>query len=282
MISDSRVTAKPQTSDADVVLPRVYYTILIAELFGLVLLQRYAPEASGADANSYALGWTGVASMLVMHVYSLRRRVRALRHLGALRHWLHFHIFCGLQGAMFVTYHSWHTRHLRNLQGFNIVCVAVVVLSGFFGRYLFSFLPRSVEGERLNGADVDAELARLAEIIDARAAHSEITVPVLKFTALDVAAPSALSIFSLVREHVRISIALFHLRQRLRTQAGDPAVAELARIARARLRLSSRRDTLAAAARLFARWTWFHRPLTFILLGLTVLHIFAHYVYGAR
>ena len=48
--------------------------------------------------------------MVMMHVYSLRKRVKALRDLGSLRHWLQFHIFMGLQGALLVTYHCLHLR----------------------------------------------------------------------------------------------------------------------------------------------------------------------------
>src|SRR5437870_3513398 len=90
----------------EVVLPLPYYLLLVAEAAGLVGLHFYRPEESGGAHASYLLGWAGTASMAIMHVYSLRRRVRAMRTWGPLRSWLHFHIFMGLQGALFVSYHG--------------------------------------------------------------------------------------------------------------------------------------------------------------------------------
>src|SRR4051794_7591963 len=94
---------RPLAESERAVLPWPYVAVLLAEVTVLgtlvALLGRALPL-------TYELGWAGVASMLAMQIYSLRRRVRALRHWGALRTWLDLHIFLGLQGFVFVAYHS--------------------------------------------------------------------------------------------------------------------------------------------------------------------------------
>src|SRR5580704_1615979 len=100
----AQVEAKAEQAKV-LVLPLPYYLILVAEVLALTWLHFTHHEESGADRIGYALGWTGTISMCVMHVYSIRRRVRALSRLGPLRAWLHFHIFMGLQGALLVVYH---------------------------------------------------------------------------------------------------------------------------------------------------------------------------------
>src|SRR5262245_34269139 len=116
----------------EAVLPAWAYALLLVEALGLVWLHTAHPEESGGEHYGYVLGWAGLASMLVMQVYSLRRRVRAMAGMGKLRSWLRFHIFLGLQGAMLVTYHSLHLHNLKTVQGANILCVGIVVASGIF------------------------------------------------------------------------------------------------------------------------------------------------------
>src|SRR5262245_52877916 len=115
---------RPATPPPEVVLPAPYYALLVLEAGALLGLHFALPERSGSQPISFALGWAGTASMLVMHVYSIRKRVRAFAHLGRLRSWLRLHIFLGLQGALLVTYHSLHLRAPLSIQGLNILCVA--------------------------------------------------------------------------------------------------------------------------------------------------------------
>src|SRR5438094_505158 len=82
----------------EAVLPAWAYALLAAEVGALVWLHYAHPEESGGDRYSFELGWAGLGSMVLMHVYSLRRRVRAMAGMGKLRSWLRFHIFLGLQG----------------------------------------------------------------------------------------------------------------------------------------------------------------------------------------
>jgi hypothetical protein len=272
----------------EVVLPAAGYALLAIEAAALVALHYEYPERSGGERWSYLLGWAGTASMVVMHVYSLRRRVRALRHLGRLRTWLHFHIFMGLQGALLVTYHSLHLHSAASIQGLNITCVAVVVASGIFGRYLYSLIPKSLSGDRLSALQIEQELEAL------RGAASAAPTPELGAAVAACERGAKLSgrlVFrQLVGEDLRARRALSELGRRLRdgrahlAQAPAEDRARLERFvaaARRRVMLARRLATFTAADRLFRGWTVLHKPLTFILLGSTLLHIFAHYMFAA-
>lgn len=217
---------------AEVVLPRAYYAVLFLELVGLLVLSQTVTIRAG-DAIGHGIGWAGTVSMCLMHVYSIRRRVRAFSRMGAIRAWLHVHIFLGLQGAMFVTFHSIHLRSLANLSGLTLAITLVVVASGLFGRYLFSKLPKSISGERLSAIEIECELAQLRAEVDQS------------------------------------------------PEQADARSAALAAAIRRRDLLELRLTTLARAERLFRNWTLLHKPLTFLLLGAVLLHIYAHYVFAA-
>ena len=206
----------------EAVLPVWGYALLLAEVGGLVWLHHAHPEESGGDRYGYILGWAGLASMVLMHVYSLRRRLRSMQGMGPIKSWLRFHIFLGLQGAILVTYHSLHLHDVKTVQGANIICVAIVVASGIFGRYVYSLLPKSISGDRLSARQIEAELAEL------QAAHQDVRGVVKR-----------------------------------------------------REMLERRLKTLSSAERVFRYWTILHKPLTFILLAATVLHVLAHYIYAS-
>src|SRR5262245_35017086 len=101
----SRAALPQRRPSAEPVLPLFAYGLLLLEAAFLTWL--YAThEMKPGETLGHAIGWGGTASMAGMHVYSIRKRVRALANLGRLKSWLQFHIFLGLQGAMMVTFHS--------------------------------------------------------------------------------------------------------------------------------------------------------------------------------
>ena len=63
--------------------------------------------------------------------------------------WLQLHIFTGLAGPYKVLLHtSWK---LNGLAGATTLLTVIIVLSGFIGRYIFTRIPRSMEGMEIEG-----------------------------------------------------------------------------------------------------------------------------------
>src|SRR5205823_145201 len=160
-------------------------------------------------------------SMVLMHVYSIRKRVRALAQFGRLSAWLKLHIFLGLQGALLVCFHSAHLKTVGNIAGATIAVTLVVVASGIFGRYLYSQIPKGLTGERLGAREIEAELAELAPIVaEGRAAHPALEAAV---AAQADARPitGRMNFGELVREDARTRRALRSLERALRTEARE-------------------------------------------------------------
>jgi len=232
-------------------LPLPYLTVLVGELAvlgALVAIFREHPPFS------YELGWAGTGSMIAMQLYSVRRRVRILRNLGSLRAWLDAHIFLGFQGYVLVAYHSVGISVSPSLAAANFALVTLIVATGVLGRYLYGFLPRARAGRAIAYAELAAALG-----------------------------PRALP--EAVRRHCRGLLDLVALdlqrRRALRRLARDPGVTPAeARTARLSIALASRISALEVAERWFARWTLLHRPLALVVLGITILHVLAHFAYA--
>jgi len=117
--------------------------LLIGGIYGLVTVwTREVPAASGFFGHM--IGVLGFILMLLTELlYSLRKRSRTARW-GKMSDWLEFHIFTGLVGPFMVLLHS--SWKFNGLAGAVMLMTLVIVVSGFVGRYIYTAVPRTVDG----------------------------------------------------------------------------------------------------------------------------------------
>jgi hypothetical protein len=63
--------------------------------------------------------------------------------------WLQSHIFMGLVGPFMVLLHS--SWKFNGLAGVSMLLTVIIVISGFIGRYIFTRVPRTMEGLEIEG-----------------------------------------------------------------------------------------------------------------------------------
>jgi hypothetical protein len=117
--------------------------ILITGVYGLVILfTREIPPAG--ELFGHGIGIVGFILMLMTEtLYSLRKRSRTVRW-GKMSVWLQFHIFTGLVGPFMVLLHtSWK---FNGIAGVTTLFTIIIVVSGFIGRYIFTRIPRTMDG----------------------------------------------------------------------------------------------------------------------------------------
>jgi len=92
------------------------------------------------------LGVVGTAMMLLgVGMYSLRKRVRWLAGVGKLATWLQMHIFLCTLGPVLVLFHT--SFRFGGIISIAFWSMSIVVLSGIFGRYLYSHIPKTINGQ---------------------------------------------------------------------------------------------------------------------------------------
>ncbi|MBX2812080.1 MAG: hypothetical protein KTR25_09720 [Myxococcales bacterium] len=222
----------------------VYVLIIAIELTLLSWKFTVAPPTS-SQPLSIALGWAGLGSMVGMLIYVVARRSRSLRRVARLSEWLNLHIFLGVQGVTFVFFHSLpiFTRegptYWANPAVVNFFAVVTVFCSGIFGRYLYSFVPKLSNGDRMALSEVRAELADLIERTS--------DVPMTEFEAQ----PTVLA----------------------------QAPKDLARLAIRKEYLERRLSTWNTIEPIFRGWIIFHRPLAVVMYILSILHVVLTYMF---
>ncbi|MCG6968887.1 MAG: hypothetical protein LJE85_03880 [Gammaproteobacteria bacterium] len=86
---------------------------------------------------TYNSGLTGGILMLVTLVYALRKRVKILKKFGGMEGWYYFHLIGGVVGPFVIIFHSaFSLRSINSTMAF--VAMMLVVISGLFGRYIYT------------------------------------------------------------------------------------------------------------------------------------------------
>jgi len=128
--------------------------ILITGLYGLVVIYTRSIPPAG-ELFGHVMGIIGFVFMLMTEtLYSLRKRSRTVKW-GKLSNWLQFHIFTGLVGPYMVLLHS--SWKFNGIAGITTLFTIIIVVSGFIGRYIFTRIPRTLDGMEIeSGLSQDA------------------------------------------------------------------------------------------------------------------------------
>lgn len=80
--------------------------------------------------------------------YLIRKRLINIRWLGSLRTWMSFHVVTGLIGGTLILLHAAFAPSSA-LGILALVALAITLVSGVVGRYIYAKVPRSLEGREL-------------------------------------------------------------------------------------------------------------------------------------
>jgi hypothetical protein len=227
-----------------------------------------------------ALGISGVALMLLMQSYSVRKRVHRLNRLGSLPRWLEFHIFCGIVGPVLITFHT--SFKFNGIVSVAYWSMLLVVASGFVGRYLFVRIPKSIRGQELTYAEVEERAADLkTRLIETR-------LPLDLLKQVGTFEKRVLPTIGsdpgwrgIVFGELKLRFRIGQLRRQIR-RAGvnhrllHEAVALIAE----RAVLLRRLAYLKKTKKLFELWHIFHQPLAYVLLLIVTLHVTTAIYFG--
>lgn len=241
----------------------VFITILY--LF-MVALYRTSPTASGF--YGHAMGVLGFILMLMTEIlYTLRKRVNNARW-GRMSSWLEFHIFTGLVGPYLVLLHtSWK---FNGLAGVLSLLTLMIVVSGFIGRYIYTAVPRTVDGVELSLADMNDQIGQIEDSL----AH--LGQPQAEIETTPLRSPNSGGSVGMVLGRLgwELQTGLAMRRsQRGLSESGRQQAKELQKLVQQRNRLKRQVASIASARRLLAVWHAIHIPLGLTLFVMAFVHI---------
>ena len=172
--------------------------ILITAVYAFVIFWTRAIPPAGA-LFGHLLGILGFILMLITEIlYSIRKRSQTARW-GSMAAWLQFHIFTGLIGPYLVLLHS--SWKFNGLAGATTLLTIIIVISGFIGRYIYTQIPRALDGAEIETPSGQVQAGALARARRLMAAWHLIHIPLgmALFTAAFIHIGAALYYATLMR-----------------------------------------------------------------------------------
>ena len=195
---------------------------------------------------------------------------------GSLRFWMGSHIFTGLFAFLCVLVHAGFT--FKNATGGHALFgLAVVVVTGGVGRYLYAFVPRAANGAEMDLDEVRNRLASLSGDWDrqGRGFGESVRAQIDELIASSRWQPGLLArIQSIVRGQVRLRRSLRKLRVEGRAQdIAETEIQQVLNLARRSYRLTLQVAHFEEVRAILSSWRYFHRWLALLMIILAALHI---------
>jgi hypothetical protein len=233
-----------------------------------VLLADGIPGAS--DLFGHSLGILGFVMMLMTEtLYTLRKRSRNARW-GRMSSWLQFHIFTGIVGPFLVLLHS--SWKFNGLAGLVTLFTAIVVLSGFIGRYIYTAVPRTADGIVIEADFIQGQIQEMQLRIDQWiAAQPRVSLTLNKHLSPEGFAGAGFGWL----ERVRWWWQKIHMDPAERTQVNS-----LQKLIERQAVLRRQVGRLAWGRRLLSVWHAVHIPIGIVLFTAAFIHIGAAIYYA--
>jgi hypothetical protein len=235
----------------------------------------------------YWLGIIGASLMLLLLLYPLRKRSRAMARFGTVRQWFIVHQLFGMLGPMLIVLHS--NFSLGSLNGrIALVSMLTVAFSGLIGRYLYGRSHHGMVGHREALALLRAEEAqqrRELQVFFERVPGLEEELQALEgsLAAHDEgfvgAARAALAVGRRARRVRRKALRALRAAVR-RAPAGEELdYREIRREIQAYIRTAVKVAQFDFFERLLSLWHMLHMPLFILLIITAIFHVIAVHMY---
>lgn len=278
--------------------PRLHWPLVWTLVIAAVLfwgwhahLERYITPQRGLG---YWLGIIGGSMMLLLLIYSARKRFMWLRWMGGIPAWFQFHMVLGVLGPILILFHANFRMGATN-SNVALFSMLLVAGSGVIGRYMYTRLHAHLDGHEDTLEQLKAVGERLRTQSTSIAVLPGLVEEIDRVEKRLIAPPAAAlgRVLHLSTGAIRIARARYLVREKIKqavinARSGDsPLIArhaerigELARrYAYRRLEAGRRMNEYQLYARLFSFWHVLHVPLFFMLLIAGIVHVVAINVY---
>lgn len=259
-----------------------YYTLPLQE-------RPYSPLHASLRPGGvwgHGLGILGSTMMLLLFLYSARRRNLFGLRFGKIRHWLNIHIFFGIMGPIFVTLHT--SFKVGGIVAVSYYSMIAVMLSGFVGRYLYVQIPRALSGDELPLKQMEEKNKLMTRLLIENYGVSPKLLKKIQIIAggnfaQDLKGLSVL--FFILRNDLFRPFRIRRLKKQiLRHSRSIPAyeITDLIELIKQKSLLMRKMALLSSIQPLFHYWHVVHKPFAYVMVIIMFLHIAVTLLFGAR
>lgn len=226
--------------------------------------------------RSHGFGILGSSMMILLLIYSIRKRTRFLGQKGSMKHWLNFHIFLGITGPLFIILHS--TLKLNGLVSVSFWSMIAVALSGILGRYLYLQIPRTIAGNELSLQGVQMLNSQMMDNIKGKFSLESREIEQMEMELYPLLNKQA-GLLSILIAFAITDITSYLKTSRIRKfleykfKIPKSQAIELISLLRHKAKLNRRLQFWNKIHQMFHYWHVFHKPFAVIMYIIMFIHI---------
>ncbi|MCK5665026.1 MAG: hypothetical protein KAI17_16155 [Thiotrichaceae bacterium] len=280
----------------------VLFSRLLTLLFSLFVVfalyvgwkLRHEQIITAESGIGYALGITGGVLMLLLLIYPLRKRIRALSNFGSVKMWFGTHMLFGVIGPVLILYHSSFKLGSLN-SSVALICMLLVAGSGLIGRYLYKRIHKGLYGvqKRLSEFEQSVENTE-TKLIGEVHLNVDLHARLISYKKTAIKQSSGLLSSTIHFFRAQIYTRLYFQKENEFLQAeieeqgqvNDWDVTKTRKIKKSARKLlgqyflaQRQASIFNVSERLFALWHVLHLPLFFMMIISGIIHVFAVHMY---
>jgi hypothetical protein len=231
----------------------------------------------------HGYGMIGTLMMLLLLLYSLRKRTRVFGKIGAVSRWLDVHIYFGIIGPLLIVLHT--SFKLNGIVAVSFWSMVAVALSGVIGRYLYLQIPRGIRGNELSMKEIEEMDNKLTfEILNSYEIEPDV-LEKIQTRILGNINPDRNAIALLFTIFIADIFRIFsyaRIKKEIRKTIGLPTsqLKELVKITRRKALIHRRVILLDKIHKLFHYWHVIHKPFAIIMYLIMIVHVVITVVLG--
>jgi chorismate mutase len=268
---------------------RLFFGLMfISIIFGWFQHEQF--YLSAETGLGYYLGIVGGVCMLVLLLYPLRKKIRAMSCFGPIKYWFSIHMALGIIGPTLILYHANFSLGSVN-SNVALFCMIVVAISGLIGRFIYTRIHFGLYGEKMTLAELKQDLENSRHQIDAQL----LSLPEIQQELENILASVAkrrnfvIQILSIPVMAVNIYFRRKRIKRILKRdmkenkhKMSDNHIGmfkDTLRTIYNYVETSRRLGQLMTYERLFSLWHILHLPLFFMLVITGIIHVIAVHMY---
>ena len=258
-----------------------YYRLSPSERPFSTLHELYKP----GGLIGHGLGILGTGMMLLMMIYSIRKRISFFQNWGNIKDWLNFHIYLGIMGPLFILLHT--SFKFGGIIAVSFWSMVAVALSGFIGRYLYIKIPQEIKDRKEKVSahsdfieNQNAKWQKDLENVEAKYGQIE---PDHRSENMNASNNMGLFFLQIIWKDIS---NFFYLRRISQNYSAKHHLArkEFKQIRKAliqRTKLADQIKFLKQLEHLFHYWHVIHRPFAYVMLTILFVHVAIAIILGS-
>ncbi len=229
-----------------------------------------------AGERGHGLGIIGSAMMLLLLLYSVRKRTKLFNWSGAVNKWLNIHIYFGIIGPLLIILHT--SFKVNGIVAVSFWSMVAIALSGVLGRYIYIQIPHNFIGDELSLNEVEQQKLTINNQIEDRFKITEKLIARLEQMANGKMHKerSVLNLlFSMILDDLTRKRKLKKIVRETTTEFKIPSreIKEIVKLFNKKLLIERKIAFWNKIHQTFHYWHVIHKPFAYVMLLIMFVHI---------